>query len=219
MPYSLFRFAPPDRLGDLTSKVRRNEEILARVDLPVFVTTPDLLADVPQATWIPVVVDVDAWACDEPVMKRPRPVVLHAPSARWSKGTDLFLSDLEELDSRGAIELKLAEGLPWTAMRELVFSADIVVDQVAVGSYGTFACEAMAAGKPVVVHLEETVLGAFDGPLPLVNSAPTEVGATIERLLDDREATTAIGRAAHDFARSMHDGRRSAAVLQGFLSS
>jgi hypothetical protein len=204
---------------ELTEKTRHNAEILSRFDLPVYVTTPDLLADVPQATWIPLVVDVDAWSCEDPVLVRRRPVVFHAPSARWSKGTDLFLPDLEEMDARGVIELRVAEGVPWAEMRELVRSSDIVVDQVAVGSYGTLACEAMAAGKPVIAHLTETVITAFDGPPPLVNTEPTGVRATVEQLLDDRDGAAEIGVRARDFARRVHDGRRSAALLRPFLFS
>lgn len=219
MPYSHFRSAPDDLLESITQKVRRSEAILAGVDLPVFVTTPDLLADVPQATWIPLVVDVDAWSTDQPVMERSRPIVLHAPSARWSKGTDLFLPDLEEMDTQGIIELSLVEGVPWGTMREMVQAADIVVDQVAIGSYGVLACEAMAAGKPVIAHLTDTVITAFDGPPPLVNTEPTGVRATVERLLDDPSGTAQIGRQAQGFARQMHDGRRSAELLRDFLLS
>ena len=127
-------------------------------------TTPDLLADVPQATWIPLVVDVDAWSCEDPVLVRRRPIVFHAPSARWSKGTDLFLarpggdgrpgSDRAAGGRGGAVGPRC---VTWCA------PSDIVVDQVAVGSYGTFACEAMAAGKPVVAHLTDTVLPPSTG--------------------------------------------------------
>lgn len=219
MPYSLFRFAPPERLAELRTKAGRNAEILAQHDLPVFVTTPDLLADVPQARWVPLVVDVDTWDCDLPVLERPRPVVLHAPSARWSKGTDLFLGELEELADRGVIELRLVEGLSWSQMRAEVFAADIVVDQVAVGCYGTFACEAMAAGKPVVVYLHDEVLAAFDEDVPVANTEPTAVRQTVERLLDDRAGAQALGSAAREFARRVHSGGRSASVLQEFLRS
>ena len=219
LPYSHFNNASDDLLEARIRAVQHNADIVAQVDLPIFVTTPDLLDDVPKATWIPLVVDVDAWSCEVPVFERQRPVVLHAPSKRWTKGTDLFLPDLEEMDARGVIELRLVEGVPWTTMRDQVQAADIVVDQVAIGSYGTLACEAMAAGKPVVVHLTPTVLTALGGTPPLVNTEPTGVRAAIEQLLDDRDRAREIGREAHDFVRVTHDGRRSAELLGGFLQS
>jgi glycosyltransferase involved in cell wall biosynthesis len=219
MPHSHYRHAAPDMLQSLRRQARHNADVLDRVELPVFVTTPDLLADVPRATWIPLVVDVDSWSSDRPVLDRPRPVVLHAPSKRWTKGTELFLTDLEEMDAHGFIELRLIEGVPWAEMRENVKSADIVIDQVAIGSYGTLACEAMAAGRPVIAHLTDTVIAAFDGSLPLVNTDPLGVRATVERLLDDRAGTVEIGRRAEEFARRVHDGRKSAEVLSTFLQS
>lgn len=219
MPHSHYRHAAPEMLQSLRRQSRHNADVLARNDLPVFVTTPDLLTDVPRATWIPLVVDVDSWSSDHPVLERSRPVVLHAPSKRWTKGTELFLADLEEMDARGLIELRLIEGVPWAEMRENVKSADIVVDQVAIGSYGTLACEAMAAGRPVIAHLTDTVIAAFDGPSPLVDTDPLGVRATVERLLDDPAGTVEIGRRAAEFARRVHDGRRSAAVLSAFLQS
>ena len=109
--------------------------------------TPDLIDDLPSAAWAPLAVDVDAWASDVPVMQRTKPKVLHGPSQRWTKGTDRILPALTALHDKGAIELVLAERVSWDEMRELVRTSDIVVDQFAVGSYGTFAVEAMAAGN------------------------------------------------------------------------
>jgi glycosyltransferase involved in cell wall biosynthesis len=217
VPHSLFRDAPePGLVEQRLRTAEHNRRIADEAGLPLFVTTPDLLVDLPVATWLPLVVDVDAWACDRPVMERARPIVLHAPSKRWTKGTDRFLGQLEDLQARGAIELQIAEELPWQEMRERVRDADIIVDQVAIGSYGTFACEAMAAGKPVVAFLTEQVEQAI-GPCPILNATPDQVGATIERLLDDRAATARIGTESAEFVRRLHDGERTAALLADFL--
>lgn len=78
-PYSLFLDAPEGYEEKLAAIAERNRRIARESGLPVFVTTPDLLLDLPTAIWAPLVVDVDAWACDRPVMERERPVVLHAP--------------------------------------------------------------------------------------------------------------------------------------------
>jgi glycosyltransferase involved in cell wall biosynthesis len=218
-PYSHFRDAPDDgTLDQLRSISRRNRAFAAEHGLPCYVTTPDLLDDLPQATWVPLVVDVDAWACNRTVFERDRPLVLHAPSKRWTKGTGHFVEQLEELDRRGVIEFRLAEKLPWQEMRDLIQSCDLVVDQFGVGAYGTVACEAMAAGKPVMAYLAEGVSKVIGEVPPIVNVAPGEVVAAIDRLLDDREEAARLGHASLEFARRFHDGRRAAQAVDSFLA-
>ncbi|MFJ7056227.1 glycosyltransferase family 4 protein [Streptomyces griseobrunneus] len=215
--FSLFRDAPEGIAEKLQTKARNNLKIAERSGLPLFVTTPDLLEDLPTAQWAPLVVDVAAWASDRPVMERERPVVLHAPSKRWTKGTDRIMPVLTELHDKGVIDFRLAEGIPWSEMQELVKSADLVLDQFTTGSYGTFAVEAMAAGKPVVGYISETVRTATQGGLPIVNATPDTLREVLGALLEDREGTAAIGRASVEFAHTYHDGTWTAQVLGGFL--
>ncbi|MEU9609090.1 glycosyltransferase [Streptomyces sp. NPDC048057] len=218
-PYSLFLDAPDGYERKLTNLAKENRRVAEEAGLPVFVTTPDLLLDLPMATWTPLVVDVDAWASDRPVMERKRPVVLHAPSARWSKGTDRILPLLEDLDSRRIIEFQLAEDVPWTTVRTMVKNADIVIDQFAIGTYGTFSCEGMAAGRPVIAYLDQDSLDACGVTPPIVNATPQTLALELERLLDDRDATARIGRESAAFAREYHDGTASVAALSNFLVS
>ena len=83
-------FADPDE--DLTARLQSQWEVLyplvTAFEGPVFVSTHDLLDDVPDAHLLPVVVDVDAWTTTAPVLEREVPVVLHAPSRASLKGTD-----------------------------------------------------------------------------------------------------------------------------------
>jgi glycosyltransferase involved in cell wall biosynthesis len=219
VPHSLFRDVPDEEtLQERLRTAERNRRIADESGLPLFVTTPDLLEDLPQATWTPLIVDVDAWACDRPVMGRPRPLVLHAPSKRWTKGTSRILTQLEDLDARNLIELRLAEGLPWQEMRALVQDADVVIDQFGVGAYGVLACEAMAAGKPVLAYLTESVVQAIGETPPIVNTRPEDVAAAIGQLLDDRAEAAQIGRRSAEYARRFHDGTRSVEALQKFLT-
>ncbi|MDG9683234.1 glycosyltransferase [Streptomyces sp. DH18] len=217
-PYSLFLDAPEGYEEKLAAIAERNRRIARESGLPVFVTTPDLLLDLPMATWAPLVVDVDAWACDRPVMKRERPVVLHAPSARWTKGTDRVLPVLQDLHDRGLIDFRLAEQVSWNTVREMVMEADIVIDQFAIGTYGTFACEGMAAGKPVVAYLDKESIAACGVTPPIVNATPETLGSVMEALLADREGTARLGAESAAFAREYHDGTATARALDGFLS-
>ncbi|MGV9762665.1 glycosyl transferase family 1 [Micromonospora tulbaghiae] len=214
---SAFRDAPEELRERLTAVAERNRRTAQESGLPFFVTTPDLLDDVPFATWAPLIVDVDAWACDRPVLERTRPVVLHAPSNRWTKGTDRLLPRLQELHDRRIIELRLVEGLPHSEMRRLVQDCDIVVDQLVMGSYGTFSCEGMAAGKVVVAYVSEGPHRAAGVQPPIANATPGTLVKTIESLLDDRPAAVALAAEGARYVRDHHDGRRTAEAFDAFL--
>lgn len=218
-PDSLYADVPDDEtLAERIAETERNQQIAASAGLPLFVTTPDLLADLPTATWAPLVVDVDAWHTEAPVFERRRPIVLHAPSKRWTKGTDRFAAQLEELDRRGLIEFQLVEGVPWRTMRERVQAADVVIDQFSVGAYGVFAAEAMAAGKPVIAGLSPIVSEVVGETPPIVNARADAVAEAVERLLDDRDEAARIGAASRTFVRRHHDGARTVEALSGFLA-
>ncbi|WP_405712568.1 MULTISPECIES: glycosyltransferase family 4 protein [unclassified Streptomyces] len=214
---SLFRDAPDGIAEKLQSRAETNRRTADECGLPLFVTTPDLLDDLPAAKWAPLVVDVASWAAERPVMERKRPIVLHAPSKRWTKGTDRIMPVLTELHDKGVIDFRLAEGIPWADMQALVKESDLVLDQFTTGSYGTFAVEAMAAGKPVIGYISDAVKATTNGELPLVSATPDTLREVLGSLIDDREGTAAIGRASVEFARTYHDGRWTAQVLNGFL--
>ncbi|WP_307934869.1 glycosyltransferase [Salinispora arenicola] len=152
-------------------------------------------------------------------MERSRPLVLHAPSKRWTKGTDRILPAAQALHDKGYIELRIAEGVSWAEMRELVTECDIVLDQFTTGSFGTFSVEAMAAGKPVVAYLSDHVLRTVGPDLPIVNASPANLTEVMESLLDDRDATAKIGVASARYAQAYHDGTWTARQLSSFLDS
>jgi glycosyltransferase involved in cell wall biosynthesis len=217
--HSLFHDAPPGMVATLTTIAERNRRVAEESGLPIFVTTPDLLEDLPWATWAPLVVGVHAWHSGRPVMERARPVVLHAPSRRWTKSTDRILPTLTDLHDRGVIELVLGENLEWAEMKGQINRADIVVDQFGTGAYGTFAVEAMAAGKPVIAYLSTAFERVMPKAPPVINATPKTLQEAIEQLLDDRDATIAIGAASAMYAKTYHDGRHTAQVLRPFLTT
>ena len=66
------------------------------------------------------------------------------------KGTQYVIDACAQLP----VDLDIVEGLPHEEARKRYARADIVVDQLNAGWHGVFALEAMALGKPVVVHLK-----------------------------------------------------------------
>lgn len=221
-PFIDGRYPDTDKLERLT---RANHALVAEHTLPTFVSTPPLLDHLPDATWLPVVVDPDPWerAATRPPLERTRPVVVHAPSNRGLKGTELITDALTTLDAEGVIEYREITGVPAAQMVRLYSEADIVVDQFVLGEYGVAACEAMAAGRVVVSHFAERhrafVEQAAGMRLPIVESGAHEVADVIRRVLEERDAHREIAATGPAFVRALHDGRLSARVLAPFLGA
>lgn len=198
---------------------RRNRALLERLERPVFVSTPDLLAYVPTATWCPVVVDPARWRrdTDAGATASPRLRVVHAPSSSIVKGTAQILPTLSRLHDEGVIDLTLVQNTPTDMMPTIFGTADVVVDQFRIGSYGVAACEAMAAGCIVVGHVIEAVREhvehASGQSLPIVEATPATLEQRLRSLADDRAAGAEIAGRGLQFVTSIHDGRFSAAVL------
>lgn len=221
-PWSPFGPGGWDQTSALERVTAENAALVAEVDLPVYVSTPDLLVDLPEARWLPVVVDPERWATPRaPFASRQRPLVVHIPSRTIVKGTDLIDPVLQGLAQEGLIDYRSITGLSNDEMVAAYGDADIVVDQLRIGTYGVAACEAMAAGRVVVSHVDEQVRGVVERdcgqPLPIVEAT----SGTLEAVVRDIAAHPA--RAADSaaegpaFVRAHHDGRRSADALRAFL--
>lgn len=200
-----------------------NRRLLDELALPTFVSTPDLLIDVPYAAWLPVVVDVEHWRPGPPVLERAVPIVAHAPSRGVMKGSDLIDPTMRALEEEGLIEYRRLEGVPAHEMAGAIGSADIVLEQFRLGSYGVAACEALASGRLVIGNVTEQVrqhVRAVTGrELPVVQSTAADLAAVVRGLLADREAARRQAETGRAFVLEVHDGRRSAAVLAPFLGT
>lgn len=220
-PWSPFADRDWGVVKQLEAQAARNLRNLGRFSGPVFVSTPDLLDNLPAATWCPVVVDVEKWGNDEPLLQRAVPVVAHVPSNSRVKGSELVDRAMRALEAEGLVTYRRIEGIPSAEMPAVYTSADIVLDQFRLGSYGVAACEAMAAGKVVVGNVTELVRSRVrdiaGAELPIVQTLPTEIGAVVRDLVTEREAAITAGQAGPAFVRAVHDGQLSARQLGSFL--
>ncbi|UGQ09521.1 glycosyltransferase [Yinghuangia sp. ASG 101] len=192
-------------------------------DGPVFVSTPDLLDFVvdrwPHAAWLPVVVDLGIWRPGDEPLGRAKPVVLHAPSRGTLKSSPTVDAVVGDLAARGLVEYRRVEGVPPDDMPALVASADIVIDQLALGNVGVLAAQAMAAGRLVVGHAAPSVRARFTGGVPQLEATPRTLRTVLTSVLDDRDAARELASAGPAFTALHHDGRRSAAALASFLAT
>ncbi|HHU09121.1 MAG TPA: glycosyltransferase family 4 protein [Intrasporangiaceae bacterium] len=211
-PWSPFHNADGETVQALQARRDVLVDRFLEFEGPAWVSTPDLLADLPTAQWLPVVVDVERWASEQIPMERPIPRVVHAPSRTWTKGTDQLEQALRALRDDGLIDYRRVEGVAPEQMPDVIGAADIILDQFALGSYGVAAVEAMAAGRVVVGHVMEEVRERCED-LPIVEATPESIDGVLRDLVRDRDRARAVASAGREYAARVHDGRRSGELL------
>lgn len=210
-----------DPKDPLTARLQRQVDklapLVAEFDGPTFVSTPDLLDDLPGATWLPVVVDLSVWTPGGEPLRRDRPLVVHAPSHRALKGTELIEPLLAELEAEGLITYRRIEGVPTASVPALIRDADVVLDHFGVGNYGVLTCEAMATGRVSISHIHERVRARVPVEIPTIEATPATLADVLRRVLADRDWARSVAARGPEFVRDWHDGRRSVSALTPFL--
>jgi len=220
LSHSYFRLWDDSFRNEIEEQVARKRDALEAFAIPSFVSTPDLVLDLPNAAWLPLVIDIRRWICDRSALKGRRPVVLHAPSRRKPsiKGTDIVEPVLADLDRRGLIDYRSPAGLvPHNRMPGLVKEADVVVEQILAGSYGVAAVEGMAAGCLVIGYVGDEVRLTMPEDPPILDTTPDEFLATMMRVLGERSDYADLAASGPAYVERIHSGRMSARVLAPFL--
>lgn len=179
------------------------------------VSTPDLLEFVPGAMLMPGPVDLAKWTPRPP---RTAPIspddpirILHAPSDREIKGTHYLLDAVERLKAAGyPVELLMLEGVPHDQVVEFCGQADIAVDQLMIGAYGTVSIEMMAKGVPVVCRIRDDLRQHYPAELPIVSAEPGNVYEVLENLVHHPETWAELGRRGIEYVEREHEMHRVA---------
>jgi glycosyltransferase involved in cell wall biosynthesis len=181
----------------------------------VFVSTPDLLEFAPGAHLVPGPIDLTKWT---PRIPRSAPItsdnpvrILHAPSDREIKGTKYLLSAIERLKAAGyPVELMMLEGIPHDKVVEFCGQADIAVDQLLIGAYGTVSIEMMAKGVPVVCRIRDDLRQHYAPDLPIVSADAHSIYETLETLITHSDSWADLGRRGIEYVSREHEMHRVA---------
>jgi glycosyltransferase involved in cell wall biosynthesis len=153
-------------------------------------------------------VDTDFYSPKYPSPLTRCPKVVHAPSIKATKGTQYVIKAIEGLKKAG-LEFEYIEvfGVSHEAAVKIYSEADIIIDQLMLGSHGVFACEAMALGKPVICYILDKLIPTYPPGFPIVNANPDTIEKVLEELICSPETRHAIGRKSREYAENVHDIR------------
>jgi hypothetical protein len=213
-PYSPFHQESPE-LEKLRSRTAENLALIPYLraeKIPLFVTTKDLLLDLPEAHFLPITIDFDRFhkvAMESPIFPDPsrKLRVLFLPSRSWLKSAELIEPVLIKLRDEGVIEyhsfLAAGESLKHSEVADAMAQVDLVIDQY-LGVIGVFPVEALAAGRLVMSYLPPEV-----GEVPIINITPETLESELRRVAASRPHPLA----GIEYAKQWHDGRESVLAL------
>lgn len=203
-------FVGPTQPDD--DRIEKSLQVIRTYADAMFVTSVNYLAYVPDAGYLPRVIDL---ADLPPIPPRARavPVIAHAPTRRGTKGTDLLLAILDGLRADGLeFELRLLEGVSHAEVMATLAEADILLDNVVAGSYGIVSLEAMASSTVAVSSMSDAVMEAHPD-VPVVRINPETAATALRRLIPDVERRQQLGLAGRAFVERVHDADRVAEQL------
>jgi glycosyltransferase involved in cell wall biosynthesis len=192
---------------------RRQIKRLAKYADKIYSVNPDLLHVLPASArfipyshiflsnWLPIYTQLES-----------RPLrILHAPSQRKVKGTDILLNALNDLKLEGFnFELLLVEGLSNSEARKIYEKADVLVDQLFAGWYGGLAVELMALGKPAIAYIRDEDLKfiprKMKEQLPIIRCTPSDIREVLRGVIKmPRKDLLSLAKQSRAFVEKWHD--------------
>ena len=168
---------------------------------------------------VPQRIELDRFQPNFPDPARQRPLIVHAPTHRAIKGTDYVMEAVEALQSKYAFDFRLIEGMKHSEAKRLYEKADVVVDQLRLGTYGVFAVESMALGKPVISYIQEDFRKSYPPSLPIQSASRDTIGDVLERMIADGALRHNLGIKSRQYAEDYHDSIRVAERLVSIYQS
>ena len=161
---------------------------------------------------VPLRVDLSRLTPVFPDVEVKKPVVVHAPSNRGSKGSNWIIEAANKLKDQ--IDFVLVENKSQDEAIEIYKKADIIIDQISVGAYGVFAIECMALGKPVLSYISDEVRNSLPDTCPIQNIEPDTIYDVLNKLSCNPDLRRNIGIQGRKYVEEYHDYTKNAKLLK-----
>lgn len=158
---------------------------------------------------IPHAIDLNQFKPYYPPMKNAKPLVVHAPTKRNLKGTEFIIEAVNQLKkSNLSFDFKLIEGMDHQETMKLLSAADIVIDQLRIGSYGYLSSEAMALGKPVICYIREDLKSKYPAELPIIHANPDTITTVLQDVINHPNQWNNLGLRGRTYVQNHHQTQK-----------
>ncbi len=181
----------------------------------MFVHSPELLPHVPGAVMVERIFDLQEWPQAE-LTERKRAVLLHIPSKRAMKGTDLIVDGVQRLKAEGLdFEFRLLQDVLHAEVQRTMHDADILIDQLLIGDFGIVSVEAMASNRVSVAYLLDEVKQEYPD-LPVYQVNPDTFVDRMRDLILDQKLRRRLAEAGRAFVEKHFSAPTVARKLVAF---
>jgi glycosyltransferase involved in cell wall biosynthesis len=142
------------------------------------------------------------------------------------KGSPYIIEAIERLKEEGyAVEYMYITDVPSRHMRYYQAQADIVVEQLIYGWWGSTGVETMALGKPVICYLREDAKENFFrhfpeyDSLPIIEANTQNIYEVLKKTVEDKEFRERKAKESREFAERFFDVEKNVEILEKFIMS
>ncbi|MDQ0255333.1 glycosyltransferase involved in cell wall biosynthesis [Evansella vedderi] len=149
-----------------------------------------------------------------PSVSNHTPLIVHAPSHYTVKGSEFVINAIKRLYKNGyTFRCELASKLPHDQLKELYKEADIIIDQLRIGSFGVASLEGMALGKPVICYIRNDLTNTYPQELPILNASPKSIYKVLKKIIVNPDQRYKLGVKGRQYAEMHHDLQQIASQL------
>jgi hypothetical protein len=131
--------------------------------------------------------------------------ICHHPSDQKKDKTELFLSAVEDLKTKGLpVEIVLIEEINGEEHLDIKSRCHMTFDGISTGPYGLSAIESMAAGHAVLRGISNFT-SSYNPDNPIIYVTEENLHKRLEYLLTNKREITRIGNGGKIWARANHD--------------
>ncbi len=190
-------------------QIERNLKLFAKYVSAVIVQDYELYHYVhdyyPRVFVLPRLINLSKKEPVYPSVKQRVPTIVHAPTDRRFKGSDIIEQVLADLKRSHDFQYVLVQNMSHAEALRCYQNADIVIDQILCGAYGNLSVEAMALGKPVIAYIRDDLVGTYPPGLPIVSANPDTLKEQLRTLLESPELRRELGKRGRRYVEANHD--------------
>ncbi len=158
-------------------------------------------------------IDIKKYSATFSPIEKNNPLIVHPVTDRNAKGTSFIIDAVKKLKEKFDFEFSVIENMEHEQAMQQLAKANIVIDQLILGAFGTISLEGMALGKPTVCYLTKELENKLPG-IPLVNASPDTIYSVLETLLANPAMRNEIGIRSRKYVEEFHDADKISLQLK-----